>query len=99
VTDFLLVFFKAMLGGAQTDKENFLVSCIKRTFMDMTSFTYNRTYVELLRCYTQWLRRLHSIRRVVTEQPGNEKAKRIHDSLLFRLIHINITLEKLEYTI
>ena len=62
----------------------------------MKSFTYNRTYVELLRCYTQWLQRLHSIKQILAKQPHNEKAKRIHDSLLFRLLHINTTLEKLE---
>ena len=64
--------------------------------MDMQIFISNRTYVELLRIYTQWLKRLHSVQQVVSSQPDNHKAKRILDGLLFRLLHINITLENLE---
>jgi hypothetical protein len=63
--------------------------------MDMQIFISNRTYVELLRIYTQWLKRLHSIQQIVSSQPDNQKAKRIQDGLLFRLLHINITLESL----
>ena len=64
--------------------------------MDMQIFISNRTYVELLKIYMQWLKRLHSIQQVVSSQPDNHKAKRIQDGLLFRLLHINITLENLE---